>query len=55
MFQLFWTNIDSGIVGEFNTLEEAKARGRQGGFEFVIIHDGKIVGSYSMFGGWRTF
>jgi len=54
MYKLFFTNIpDRGLVGEFASLEDAMAAGRQFSFELSITHNGDLVASRSTFSGWR--
>lgn len=55
MFDLFFTNIpDRGLVGSFETLDAAKEAGRKFGFEFTIMHSGRVIGGWEVFRGWRT-
>jgi hypothetical protein len=54
MFNLYFTNItDRGLVDSFATLAEARAAGNRYGFEYHVMQDGRLVGSLTIFGGWR--
>lgn len=53
-FDLFFSNIpDRGLVGSYATIDDAKAAGRKHFFEFHVIHQGRLVGHWETFGGWR--
>ena len=55
MFRVFLTNFGYYVDGEFNTLDEAKVRGRKTGFEFTVYRADDLVGSWSIFGGYQDF
>jgi hypothetical protein len=54
-FNLYFTNINSGLRGEFATLDEALAYAKRACFESSIFVDGNLVAAWSPIGGTQHY
>lgn len=54
MFRIWWTNFGYFSQREFTTLDEARSYGKGQCFDHVIYEGDEIIGSWSVFGGWRN-
>lgn len=52
-YTVAFTNIPDNGLRFFDSLEDAIQYGRDCGFEFTVWFDGKMVASWTVFGGLR--
>jgi len=54
MFTIHFTNFGYSHQDSFNTLEAAVAKAKQCGFEATILQGERLIGSWTIFQGYRS-